>query len=131
MWVYSYHTATMLDSRDESLMGFVQQSHPKRSAADFGPEMDRFSFITIDLSLRAIAQNSSLFSKYSNGENIIFTANDFIDPGRSAAFADLSALPALARDAGNFARICVARLCCTNPMRDSSRESSMVAVWYE
>ena len=22
-------------------------------------------------------------------------------------------------------------LCCTNPMRDSSRESSMVAVWYE
>jgi len=26
VWVYSYHTATMLDSRDESLMGFVQQS---------------------------------------------------------------------------------------------------------
>jgi hypothetical protein len=89
-------------------LGHKHFQHPKRSAADFGPDMDRFSFIVIDLSLRAIANDSKLFAKYSNGENIILTANDFIDPGNSAAFADLKAIPSLARDATNLANICMA-----------------------
>jgi hypothetical protein len=89
-------------------LGHKHFQHPKRSAADFGPEMDRFSFIVIDLSLRAITHDPKLFAKYSNGENIILTANDFIDPGSSAAFADLKAIPSLARDTGNLASICVA-----------------------
>jgi hypothetical protein len=89
-------------------LGHKHFQHPKRSAADFGPAMDRFSFIVIDLSLRAIAQDSKLFAKYSNGENIILTANDFIDPGNSAAFADLKAIQSLARDTTNFASICTA-----------------------
>lgn len=89
-------------------LGHKHFQHPKRSASDFGPDMDRFSFIVIDLSLRAAAHDSRLFSKYSNGENIIFTANDFIDPGSSAAFADLKTIPALARDTGSFASICAA-----------------------
>lgn len=87
-------------------LGHKHFQHPKRSASDFGPEMDRFSFIAIDLSLRAIAHDSKLFSKYSNGENIIFTASDFIDPASSAAFADLKAVPALARDTEHFASVC-------------------------
>ena len=89
-------------------LGHKHFQHPKRSAADFGPEMDRFSFIVIDLSLRAIEHDSSLFTKYSNGENILLTANDFIDPGNSAAFDDLTAIPSLARDTTNFASICSA-----------------------
>jgi hypothetical protein len=89
-------------------LGHKHFQHPKRSAADFGPEMDRFSFIVIDLSLRAVAHDSTLFSKYSNGENIILTANDFIDPGNSAAFGDLKAVAALARDTANLAAICKA-----------------------
>jgi len=32
---------------------------------------------------------------------------------------------------GRIARKLAARLCCTNPVRDSSRESSMVAGWHE
>src|SRR5690606_30691261 len=65
-------------------LGHKHFQHPKRSTADFGPTIDRFSFIVIDLSLRAIAHNPKLFAKYSNGENIILTANDFLDPGGSA-----------------------------------------------
>ncbi|WP_404479329.1 hypothetical protein [Novosphingobium sp. BL-52-GroH] len=87
-------------------LGHKHFQHPKRSASDFGPEMDRFSFIVLDLSLRAIAENSKLFTKYSNGENILLTANDFMDPGSSAAFADLRAIPALARDTAHLASIC-------------------------
>jgi serine/threonine protein kinase len=89
-------------------LGHKHFQHPKRSAADFGPEMDRFSFIVIDLSLRAIAHDCKLFAKYSNGENIILTANDFISPGNSAAFADLMAIPSLARETANLASICTA-----------------------
>ncbi len=89
-------------------LGHKHFQHPKRSAVDFGPDMDRFSFIVIDLSLRAVAHDPKLFSKYSNGENIILTANDFIDPGNSAAFADLKAVSALARDTTNLANICTA-----------------------
>ena len=70
--------------------------------------MDRFSFIVIELSLRAVAHDPKLFSRYSNGENIILTANDFIDPGNSAAFADLKSVPLLARDTTNLANICTA-----------------------
>ncbi|GBR29564.1 protein kinase family protein [Kozakia baliensis] len=89
-------------------LGHKHFQHPKRSAADFGPDMDRFSFIVIDLSLRAIAHDPQLFAKYSNGENIILTANDFIDPENSQAFSDLTAFAPLARDATNLARICAA-----------------------
>jgi hypothetical protein len=97
-----------LPSGQGAELGHKHFQHPKRSASDFGPEMDRFSFIVIDLSLRAVAHNAKLFSKYSNGENIVLTANDFIDPVGSAAFADLTAVPALARDTANFASICAA-----------------------
>ena len=89
-------------------LGHKHFQHPKRSAADFGPEMDRFSFIVLDLSLRALASNPKLFSRYSNGENIILTANDFIDPGGSAAFAEMKAVPTLARDTMSLASICAA-----------------------
>jgi hypothetical protein len=89
-------------------LGHKHFQHPKRSPADFGPEMDRFSFIVIELSLRAVAHDPKLFSRFSNGENIILTANDFIDPGNSAAFADLKSIPLLARDTTNLANICSA-----------------------
>jgi hypothetical protein len=36
--------------------------HPKRSTAAFGPEMDRFSFIVIDLSLNALIEQPSLIA---------------------------------------------------------------------
>jgi hypothetical protein len=87
-------------------LGLRHFQHPKRSSADFGADIDRFSFIVIDLSLRALVHNPKLFNKYSNGENIIFTANDYIDPDNSAAFAELKAIPALSRDAGNLAKVC-------------------------
>ena len=82
--------------------------HPRRSAADFGPTMDRFSFIAIDLSLRALKERPDLFQRFSNGENIILTASDYADPASSEAFAQLRGISALARDTDNLAQICAA-----------------------
>jgi hypothetical protein len=70
--------------------------------------MDRFSFIGIDLSLRALIERPNLFTKFSNGDNIIFTANDLADPYSSPLFAELRAIPNFAEDIENFARVCSA-----------------------
>lgn len=82
--------------------------HPKRSAADFGPGMDRFSFIAIDVSLRALKERPDLFNRFSNGENIVLTASDYADPASSEAFVQLRSIPNLARDADNLAQLCAA-----------------------
>ena len=91
-------------------LGHKHFQHPKRTSADFGPDMDRFSFIVIDLSLRALMHDPKLFTKYSNGENIILTANDFLDPVKSAAFADLKAISSLTAQAENLAKICLSEI---------------------
>jgi hypothetical protein len=89
-------------------LGHKHYQHPGRSMADFGPDMDRFSFIVVDLSLQAVSVQPSLFSKYSNGENIIFTASDFADPAKSPVFQELLNSLTLKPHAVNFARICTA-----------------------
>lgn len=87
-------------------LGHKHFQHPKRQGSDFGPNMDRFSFIAIDLSLRALAEKPGLFDKHSNGENILFSAGDYLDPASSAVFADIRAIPSLANDVDAFAKIC-------------------------
>ena len=89
-------------------VGHKHFQHPKRAAVDFGPHMDRFSFIAIDLSLRTLIKSPSVFAKFSTGDNIIFTASDLSDPYSSPLFAELRAIPTLSQDAQNFARVCTA-----------------------
>jgi len=85
--------------------------HPERRVSDFGPQMDRFSFIALDLSLRAIIEDKSLYPKYrEGGETIIFKANDFANPGHSEIFGRLAAMPKLKVQATNFAAICASPL---------------------
>ena len=91
-------------------LGHKHFQHPKRSSNDFGPNMDRFSFIVINLSLRALTAQSNLFERYSSGENILFTASDFANPAASPLFSELKSIPAITRDVENFAKICMASI---------------------
>jgi hypothetical protein len=85
--------------------------HPGRRVSNFGPGMDRFSFIVLDLSLRALVEDKSLYPKFrEGGETIIFKANDFADPENSEVFRRLLAMPKLKEQARNFAAICDAPL---------------------
>jgi hypothetical protein len=85
--------------------------HPGRRVANFGPGMDRFSFIALDLSLRALVADKSLYPKFrEGGETIIFKANDFADPQNSEIFRRLLAMPKLKDQARGFAAICEAPL---------------------
>ena len=93
--------------------------HPERRVSDFGPEMDRFSFIALDLSLRAIIEDKSLYPKFrEGGETIIFRANDFADPEHSEIFRRLSAMPKLKVQASNFAAVCAAPLAAVPSLDD-------------
>jgi hypothetical protein len=85
--------------------------HPERRVSHFGPGMDRFSFIALDLSLRALVEDRSLYSKFrEGGETIIFKANDFADPQNSEIFRRLLAMSKLKAQARSFAAICEAPL---------------------
>src|SRR5215475_842435 len=67
--------------------GHKHFQHPDRRVSHFGPEMDRFSFIALDLSLKAVVADKSLYPKFrEGGETIVFRANDFADPQSSAIF---------------------------------------------
>lgn len=99
-------------------LGHKHFQHPKRAASDFGPHMDRFSFAVIDLSLRALVAQPALFDRYSNGENIILTANDFLDPSNSRAFSGLKAIPALTKFATDLANISAAPMAAIPSLED-------------
>src|SRR5437016_3054437 len=91
--------------------GHKHFQHPDRRVSDFGPRMDRFSFIALDLSLKAVIEDKSLYSKFrEGGETVVFKANDFADPANSDIFRRLLAMPKLKEQARRFAAICEAPL---------------------
>jgi hypothetical protein len=93
--------------------------HPTRGVAHFGPQMDRFSFIALDLSLKAVIADKALYPKFrEGGETIIFRANDFADPQNSEIFKRLLAMPKLKDEARNFAAICGAGLAAVPTLDD-------------
>ena len=98
-----------LRSLGSAELGHRNFQHPKRSATTWDPSIDRFSFISIDLALRALQSSPGLWgSTRSDGDSILFKANDFADPGSSQVFKELFSKPSLAEDAKNFAAICKA-----------------------
>jgi hypothetical protein len=91
--------------------GHKHFQHPERRVSDFGPKMDRFSFIALDLSLKAVIEDKSLYPKFrEGGETVVFKANDFVDPANSDIFRRLLAMPKLKEEARRFAAICEAPL---------------------
>lgn len=89
--------------------GHKHFQHPKRTTRDFGPKMDRFASIVIDVSLSALEENPTLHARFNaGGETILFRANDLADPSNSPVFAELQSMPQAAVVAERFARVCTA-----------------------
>jgi hypothetical protein len=87
--------------------GHKHFQHPDRGHRHFGPGIDRFSFIALDLSLAALIEDPSLFRRYrEGGETILFRANDFADPEHSPVFSKLAGMPAVGDAAARFTAIC-------------------------
>lgn len=96
-------------SLGSSELGHVNFQHVQRKAINpFDPKLDRFSFISLALAIKALRVDSSLWRKTdSELDAIVFRSNDFLDPGSSKAFALLAVNPQLEADAKRFAAICV------------------------
>lgn len=98
-----------LKSLGSAELGHRNFQHPARAAGTWNPQLDRFSFVALSLALRTLELHPELWSKTnSDGEGVLFKANDFADPGSSAIFNDLFGRSQLAQTAKNFAAICKA-----------------------
>ena len=87
-------------------LGHTHFQHPGRTADHFGPRIDDFSFIMIELSLHAIACDPSLYERFCNGDNILFQKSDYENPATSAIFKELRQIPSLTEKINEFATIC-------------------------
>lgn len=88
-------------------LGHRNFQHPKRSSSSWSASLDRFSFIGLDLALRVLASHPELWAKTrSDGDSILFKANDFADPSQSNIFKNIIGQSGFSEEAKNFAAIC-------------------------
>lgn len=96
-----------LASLGSSENGLADYQHPKRDGRCYDATLDRFSFIALNLALRALRDKPSVWQSSQSGAGIIvFKANDFANPHASATFSELSKIPNLRQDVLDFATIC-------------------------
>lgn len=90
-----------------SELGHRNFQHPKRASNSWDGSLDRFSFICLDIAIRALESEPELWLRtHSDGDSILFKANDFADPSQSSIICHLAGRQEFAEDAKNFAAIC-------------------------
>ncbi|MEV0683395.1 hypothetical protein AB0I35_05935 [Nocardia sp. NPDC050378] len=86
--------------------GHRNYQHPGRGGR-FDSGIDTFAAAVIDVSLRAMRHQPSLWDDFGGtGENLIFTARDFVDPENSPVFAALARISGVADAAARLQRAC-------------------------
>ena len=90
-----------------SEFGHRNYQHPKRREAPFDARLDRFSSLVIYTSLIALASDRTLWSRFNDGDNLLFRAHDFTSNGRSELFRALFADNATSGLADVFRAACV------------------------
>lgn len=90
-------------------LGHRNFQHPQRAAGAWDARLDRFSFIALHCALRALDAQPALWRQtQSDGDAVLFKANDFADPARSPLFGRLFGQPQCADEARRFAAVCQA-----------------------
>jgi hypothetical protein len=108
-----------LKSLGSAELGQRNFQHPGRSTVNWDSSLDRFSFISLNLSLRILHSEPELWAKTQSDQSaILFRANDYAAPGQSVLFQGLFGKPQFAEDAKNFAAICSAPLSETPTLKD-------------
>ena len=72
--------------------GHPDYQHPER-VDQFGPELDRFSALTVYAVLRALAYEPQLWGSFNTRENMLFCRGDYEDPLNSRVFGALQKCP--------------------------------------
>ena len=83
MWVPS------LDGEESHETGHPNYQSPLRTGRDFHAEIDQFAGDVILIALRALQTRPDLWSKYDNGDNMLFKRHDFAASNDAELFDDL------------------------------------------
>ncbi|HFF6179422.1 protein kinase family protein [Stenotrophomonas maltophilia] len=87
-------------------LGQLNFQHPLRSASDFGPTLDRFSFLTLDVALQVLIASPRMWaSSRSEPSAVVFRRNDFLDPTQSTSFQGAVAIPGVKAHVENLAKV--------------------------
>ena len=90
-------------------LGHRDYQHPKRDSSIYDASLDRFSFIAINIALRALIEKQDIWRITQSGAGVIvFKANDYAAPINSKALNEIKLIPSLKVDAENFFNICLA-----------------------
>lgn len=90
-------------------LGHRNFQHTKRTAQAWNSYIDRFSFIELNLALGVLETHPDFWDlTKSDGDAILFKANDFVDPDNSMLFSKLVGLQQFSEDTRNFAAVCKA-----------------------
>ena len=75
-------------------LGHDNFQHPMRTSNSYSERLDNFSILVTYLSLIAVAEDPSLWTKYNKGDQdcLIFRKSDFLDPSRSRVINELTKL---------------------------------------
>lgn len=79
----------MLRGRKSLELGNENFQNPRRTLDEYDEKLDGFSALVIYLSLRALAYQPNLWQQFYQGENLIFTKKDFLNPYQSSLFYQL------------------------------------------
>ena len=96
-----------LKSLGSAELGHRNFQHPQRAARSWDGTLDRFSFIALNVAVRALQVRPDMWDKtQSDGDAFLFKANDFAEPAKSPVFAELFGHAQLSGAARNLAAIC-------------------------
>lgn len=83
-----------LAGKHSNELGHANYQHPGRTEKHFGPDLDNFSALVIDLSLLCLIEDPSLWETFNGGDEcLLFRKNDFVNPGASRLIAALKDHP--------------------------------------
>ncbi len=74
-------------------LGHRNYQHPSRTARDYHENIDNFPALVIHLSLLAIARDPSLWDRFHDGDNLLFTRADLAHPGATPVWSELNRCP--------------------------------------
>ncbi len=108
MWVPA------LAGKPSGEVGHPSFQHPQRlREGTYSPEVDRFPLLAVATALHALTLGGrELWERYDNGDNLLFRASDFAEPGKSPLLRELWAMPDAGTQAltGHLAMACSAGL---------------------
>jgi hypothetical protein len=83
--------------------------HPSRTMTTWNSLLDRFAFISLNLSLRILQLEPDRWDRTQSDQSaFLFRAGDYKSPQQSALFQNLFQSSTFGRDSKNFAAICAA-----------------------